>query len=226
MHGYQGYLANAFPKDELNPVACTGRGPDKWNPNNINVNDVLGDFSLTLIDALDTLAAMREPELFQQAIKLVKRHVFDFNIDSRVQVFEVNIRVLGALLSGHLYASDPSFQSVVKGYRGELLTMAKDLGARLIKAFGNTPTGIPWPRVNLRRGVLRDESSETCVAGAGSLLLEFGVLSRLTGDPSFEVNGESGLGFEVHYADPILLLIPFPVFFCRHFIERGQESAF
>ncbi|GJJ76591.1 ER degradation enhancer, mannosidase alpha-like 1 [Entomortierella parvispora] len=186
LHGYQGYLNYAFPKDELNPVACTGRGPDTRNPNNINVNDVLGDFSLTLIDALDTLAAMREPELFQIAIKLVKRHVFDFNIDSRVQVFEVNIRVLGALLSGHLYASDPSFKSIVKGYKGELLTMAKDLGARLIKAFDNTPTGIPWPRVNLRRGVLREESSETCVAGAGSLLLEFGVLSRLTGDPSFE----------------------------------------
>ncbi|KAG0045884.1 alpha mannosidase-like protein [Gryganskiella cystojenkinii] len=186
MHGYQGYLNYAFPKDELNPVACIGRGADKRNPNNINVNDVLGDFSLTLIDALDTLAAMREPEMFRNAIKLVRRHVFDFNIDSRVQVFEVNIRVLGALLSGHLYASDPKFQSLVKGYNGELLTMATDLGKRLIKAFENTPTGIPWPRVNLRRGVLWEESSETCVAGAGSLLLEFGVLSRLTGDPSFE----------------------------------------
>ncbi|KAF9109341.1 alpha mannosidase-like protein [Mortierella sp. AM989] len=186
MHGYQGYLNNAFPKDELNPVACNGRGPDKYNINNINVNDVLGDFSLTLIDALDTLAAMREPELFKQAIKMVKKYVYNFDINSRVQVFEVNIRVLGALLSAHLYASDPAFKSIVKGYNGELLTMAEDLGKRLMKAFDNTPTGIPWPRVNLRKGVLRDESSETCVAGAGSLLLEFGVLSRLTGDRSYE----------------------------------------
>ncbi|KAF8978196.1 alpha mannosidase-like protein [Entomortierella lignicola] len=186
LHGYQGYLNNAFPKDELNPVACIGRGPDKYNPNNINVNDVLGDFSLTLIDALDTLAAMREPELFQQAVKMVKKYVGSFNINSRVQVFEVNIRVLGALLSAHLYASDPSFESIIKGYNGELLTMAEDLGKRLMKAFENTPTGIPWPRVNLRKGVLADESSETCAAGAGSLLLEFGVLSRLTGDKSYE----------------------------------------
>ncbi|KAK3819877.1 MAG: alpha mannosidase-like protein [Benniella sp.] len=186
LHGYHGYLNNAFPKDELNPVACSGRGPDRQNANNINVNDVLGDFSLTLIDALDTLAVMREPELFRQAIEMVKRYVHDFNINSRVQVFEVNIRVLGALLSGHLYASDPALKSVVKGYKGELLTMAEDLGKRLMKAFENTPTGIPWPRVNLRKGVLHDESSETCVAGAGSLLLEFGVLSRLTGDRSYE----------------------------------------
>ncbi|KAF8930813.1 alpha mannosidase-like protein [Dissophora ornata] len=186
LHGYHGYLNHAFPKDELNPVACTGRGPDRYNPNNINVNDVLGDFSLTLIDALDTLAAMREPELFRQAIQLIKRHVHNFDINSRVQVFEVNIRVLGALLSGHLYASDPSYKSLVKGYNGELLTMAEDLGKRLMKAFENTPTGIPWPRVNLRKGVLREESAETCAAGAGSLLLEFGVLSRLTGDRSYE----------------------------------------
>ncbi|KAF9188025.1 alpha mannosidase-like protein [Haplosporangium sp. Z 767] len=186
LHGYHGYLHHAFPKDELNPIACIGRGPDKRNPKNINVNDVLGDYSLTLIDALDTLAAMREPEKFRQAIELVTRYVGNFNIDSRVQVFEVNIRVLGALLSGHLYASDPSYKSVVKGYKGELLIMAKDLGERLMKAFENSPTGIPWPRVNLKRGVLPEESSETCVAGAGSLLLEFGVLSRLTGDRSFE----------------------------------------
>ncbi|KAF9287448.1 alpha mannosidase-like protein [Linnemannia elongata] len=193
MHGYHGYLNFAFPKDELNPVACIGRGPDKRNPKNIHVNDVLGDFSLTLIDALDTLAAMREPEKFRQAIELVKRHVGNFNIDSRVQVFEVNIRVLGALLSGHLYASEPSFKSQVKGYKGELLVMAEDLGKRLMKAFENTPTGIPYARVNLRKGVLRGETGETCVAGAGSLLLEFGVLSRLTGDGSYEAAAKKAL---------------------------------
>ncbi|OAQ32327.1 glycoside hydrolase family 47 protein [Linnemannia elongata AG-77] len=193
MHGYHGYLNFAFPKDELNPVACIGRGPDKRNPKNIHVNDVLGDFSLTLIDALDTLAAMREPEKFRQAIELVKRHVGNFNIDSRVQVFEVNIRVLGALLSGHLYASEPSFKSQVKGYKGELLVMAEDLGKRLMKAFENTPTGIPYARVNLRKGVLRGETGETCVAGAGSLLLEFGVLSRLTGDSSYEAAAKKAL---------------------------------
>ncbi|KAF9354580.1 alpha mannosidase-like protein [Mortierella sp. AD094] len=186
MHGYNGYLNNAFPKDELNPVACSGRGPDKYNTQNININDVLGDYSLTLIDALDTLAAMREPELFEKAIKMVKKYVRNFDINSRVQVFEVNIRVLGALLSAHLYASDPSFNITVKGYNGELLAMAEDLGKRLMKAFENTPTGIPWPRVNLRKGVLRDELVETCAAGAGSLLLEFGVLSRLTGNRSYE----------------------------------------
>ena len=99
-------------------------------------------------------------------------------------------------------------------YNGQLLRLALDLGKRLLPAF-STSTGIPYPRVNLRHGVpfykssplnsLKDEIcqgsdfgqcpapahgtneiTETCSAGAGSLVLEFTVLSRLTGDPRFE----------------------------------------
>jgi len=63
----------------------------------------------------------------------------------------------------------------------ELEGLAADLGARLLPAF-RTPTGIPAHRVNLRRGLLNDESRETCAAAAGTMLLEFARLSRLTGD--------------------------------------------
>ena len=30
--GYDNYLKYAFPKDELNPIDCCGRGPDSDNP--------------------------------------------------------------------------------------------------------------------------------------------------------------------------------------------------
>lgn len=91
-------------------------------------------------------------------------------------------------------------------YDGQLLRLAMDLGKRLLPAF-YTPTGLPYPRVNLRDGVpfytnsplnadghgttskdSRDEPeiTETCSAGAGSLVLEFTVLSRLTRDGRFE----------------------------------------
>lgn len=30
--GYDNYMKFAFPKDELNPIACEGRGPDVLNP--------------------------------------------------------------------------------------------------------------------------------------------------------------------------------------------------
>ncbi|KAF9978931.1 ER degradation-enhancing alpha-mannosidase-like protein 1 [Actinomortierella ambigua] len=197
LSGYQAYLDNAFPLDELNPLACSGRGADKTDDNNLNINDVLGDFSLTLVDALDTLATIREPALFRDAIDRVL-DVVRFDVDSRVQVFEVNIRVLGALLSAHLYATDPRLNNnttILTGgeYKGELLTLATDLGHRLMHAFEDTATGIPWPRVNLKKGVMSHERTETCAAGAGSLLLEFGVLSRLTGDPSFEEAAKNAL---------------------------------
>ena len=44
--GYDSYMKYAFPQDELDPIHCKGRGPDYENPSNININDVLGDYSL------------------------------------------------------------------------------------------------------------------------------------------------------------------------------------
>lgn len=41
-------------------------------------------------------------------------------------------------------------------------------------------------QVNLKSGVPPDSINETCTAGAGSLLVEFGILSRLLGDSTFE----------------------------------------
>jgi len=41
-------------------------------------------------------------------------------------------------------------------------------------------------QVNLLHGVPENSVNETCTAGAGTLLLEFGILSRLLGDPVYE----------------------------------------
>ena len=41
-------------------------------------------------------------------------------------------------------------------------------------------------QVNLQTGVPADCINETCTSGAGTLLLEFGVLSRLLADPVYE----------------------------------------
>lgn len=98
------------------------------------------------------------------------------------------IRVLGGLLSTHQLAlpghpTHPGFD--LPWYSTELLDLAVDLADRLLPAF-RTPTGIPVARVNLRRGVAKGETTETCSAGAGSLLLEWIVLSRLTGAEKYE----------------------------------------
>ena len=46
--------------------------------------------------------------------------------------------------------------------------------------------GIPHPRVHLINGVPENGRLDTCTAGAGSLLLELGTISRLLGDPVYE----------------------------------------
>ena len=66
-----------------------------------------------------------------------------------------------------------------------LLNLAIDLGQRMLPAF-NTLTGIPIHRVNLMKGFNENEPAYTCTAAGTSFLLEMGLLSRLSGDPSFE----------------------------------------
>ncbi|KAJ1956693.1 hypothetical protein GGI12_005240, partial [Dipsacomyces acuminosporus] len=158
---------------------------------NINVNDVLGDYLLTLVDTLDALAVLGDKDAFAQAVENTIKFLPDFNIDSHVQVFEVTIRMLGGLLSAHIIASDEKDTLGMRldtdgTYNGELLGLARDLAYRLLPAFEASPNGIPYPRTNLKYGFLRGETPETCSAGAGTLLLEFGTLSRLTNETIFE----------------------------------------
>ncbi|MCJ1402058.1 alpha mannosidase-like protein [Xylographa trunciseda] len=252
-HGFSNYMEHAFPEDELRPLSCKPLTRDQTNPAHIELNDPLGNYSLTLIDSLSTLAILAsspgsEPKRgralghFQDGVVALVEHYGDgtetihgrgtrargFDVDSKVQVFETVIRGVGGLLSAHLFATgelpitgyeprhmavkDTSGKEIIKwsetfNYDGQLLRLAHDLGSRLLPAF-STITGLPYPRVNLRSGVpfyrnsplsceaehgqcpvtppTNRELTETCSAGAGSLVLEFTVLSRLTGDPRFE----------------------------------------
>lgn len=238
-------------------MTCRPFTRDRLNPTHLEVNDVLGNYSLSVVDSLSTLAILAStPESshdpynalhdFQTYIRLFVEDYGDgtlgpsgqgkrargFDLDSKVQVFETTIRGLGGLLSAHLFAVgelpirgyDPVEEEQVNGqvgilwhdgfiYDGQLLRLAHDLGRRLLPAF-HTPTGLPYPRVNLRHGTpfydnspLNDDAehgqcqkskakarekdiTETCSAGASSLVLEFSVLSRLTGDERFERLGK------------------------------------
>jgi hypothetical protein len=245
-------MEHAFPEDELRPLSCAPLTRDRANPAHIEVNDVLGNYSLTLIDSLSTLAILasspppakrgrnRPLDDFQNGIQALVENYGDgskgpggqgkrargFDLDSKVQVFETVIRGVGGLLSAHLFAIGElpirGYEATIrkkrgrKGifwrnglvYDGQMLRLATDLAERLMPAF-YTPTGLPYPRVNLRHGVpfyanspyntdaengqcnndpdeKGTEITETCSAGAGSLVLEFSTLSRLTGEPKFE----------------------------------------
>lgn len=171
-HAYNNYLENAYPYDELQPLTCTGQ--DTW-----------GSFSLTLIDALDTLLILGNHTEFQRVAALLEG-ILDFDIDVNASVFETNIRVVGGLLSAHLLSKQGGI-AVEEGWpcSGPLLRMAEDAARKLLPAF-ETPTGMPYGTVNLLKGVSPTETPVTCTAGIGTFILEFSTLSRLTGDPVFE----------------------------------------
>ncbi|XP_035678895.1 ER degradation-enhancing alpha-mannosidase-like protein 2 [Branchiostoma floridae] len=171
-HAYDGYLQFAYPYDELQPLTCDGT--DTW-----------GSYSLTLIDALDTLLVMGNHSEFRRVAQLLA-DTMTFDTDVNASVFETNIRVVGGLLSAHLLSRRAGVD-LEAGWPcdGPLLRLAQDAARRLLPAF-DTPTGMPYGTVNLRYGVPPGETPVTCTAGVGTFLVEFGTLSRLTGDPVFE----------------------------------------
>ncbi len=92
-HAYHAYMDNAFPADELMPLSCRGRYRGVEQDRG-DIDDALGNFSLTLIDTLDTLVVLGDVKEFEKGVKLVIENV-SFDHDVAVSVFETNIRVVG-----------------------------------------------------------------------------------------------------------------------------------
>lgn len=188
-HAYGAYKKYAHPADELMPLSCRGRYRGSETDRG-DIDEALGNFSLTLIDTLDTLAVLGQIEEFETQVLYVIRSV-TFDNDVVVSVFETNIRILGGLLGAHSMAI--TLKKNGKGldwYDDELLKKAMDIADRLLPAF-NTSTGIPYPKINLRYGIHHEMSrvggeSHTCTACAGTMIMEFGALSRLTGISIYE----------------------------------------
>jgi ER degradation enhancer, mannosidase alpha-like 2 len=125
---------------------------------------------MTPVDALDTMLLMGLKNEAKEDRQLIDKQL-SFDQDIYVKNFEITIRLLGGLLSSYQLSGDK-----------RLLALADDLGERLLPAF-NSPTGMPYVYVNLKTGMVRGVESNP--AEIGSLLLEFGTLSKLTGKPVY-----------------------------------------
>ena len=158
LHAWQGYRQYAWGHDELRPLS---KGFKDWFGTSLY---------MTPVDALDTLVLMGLTEQADQARELIAKNL-SFDQDIYVKNFEITIRMLGGLLSSYQLTGDQ-----------RLLALADDLGKRLLPAF-NSPTGLPYVFVNLKTGAVR--GVDTNPAEAGTLLLEFGTLSKLTGKPVY-----------------------------------------
>src|SRR5271166_2751935 len=154
LHAWNGYKQYAWGHDELKPLSKSYRD---WYGTSL---------LMTPVDALDTMVLMGLSEQAKEDRELIDKQL-SFDKDIYVKNFEITIRLLGGLLSSHQLTGDK-----------QLLELADDLGTRLLPAF-NSPTGMPYVSVNLKTGATKGLESNP--AEIGSLLIEFGTLSKLTG---------------------------------------------
>ena len=158
LYAWNAYKENAWGHDELKPLT---KGFKDWYGTSLY---------MTPVDALDTLILMGLNDEADKAREAITKNL-SFNQDIEVKNFEITIRLLGGLLSSYQLTGDK-----------KLLALADDLGTRLLPAF-NSPTGMPYMFVNLKTGKTR--GAESNPAEIGTLLLEFGTLSKLTGKPVY-----------------------------------------
>ncbi|KAH1248738.1 Alpha-mannosidase I MNS5 [Glycine max] len=192
-HAYDNYMTHAFPHDELKPISKTFTN-SLSELGNLKLEHLPQDYNgsaLTLIESLSSLVIMGNYTEFERAVLWLSENL-TFDVDARINLFECNIRVLGGLVSAHLLASDSSKKFFQGAYKNQLLALAEDLGKRFLPAF-NTPTGLPMIYNSApckifcaQYGVMENETTETSTSGCGSLILEMGALSKMTGDPIYE----------------------------------------
>jgi len=158
LHAWNGYKKYAWGHDDLKPLSKTYHD---WYPQPL---------LMTPVDSLDTMIIMG----FKQEADATREYIaknLSFDKDISVQNFEITIRLLGGLLTNYQLTGDK-----------RLLALAEDLGNRLLPVF-ESPTGMPYRYVNLKTRAVRDPVSNP--AETGTLLIEFGTLSKLTGKPVF-----------------------------------------
>ena len=179
LHAWNGYKQYAWGHDALRPLT---KKPRDWYGTSL---------CMTPVDAYDVMVLMG----LSSEARTTKQLILDslsFNKNIEVQSFEITIRLLGGLLSAYELDGDKRF-----------LDLAEDLGNRLLPVF-NTPTGMPYRYVNLQTGKIRDSLNNP--AEIGTSLLEFGTLSRLTGNPVYYQKAKSALVALYNRRSPIGLV--------------------
>jgi len=158
LHAWNGYKKYCWGHDDLKPLTKTCRD---WYGTTL---------LMTPVDSLDTMYLMGFKDEANKTREYIVKNL-SFDKDISVQNFEITIRILGGLLSSYQITDDK-----------RLLNLAEDLGTRLLPVF-NSPTGMPYRFVNLKTGAVKGEVSNP--AETGTLLIEYGTLSKLTNKPIF-----------------------------------------
>jgi mannosidase alpha-like ER degradation enhancer 2 len=179
LHAWNGYKQYCWGHDDLKPISKTCRD---WYGTPV---------LMTPVDSLDTMYMMGFKKEADETREYIVKNL-SFDKDIYVQNFEITIRILGGLLSSYQTTGDK-----------RLLDLADDLGNRLLPVF-DSPTGLPYKFVNLKTG--KTKEAITNPAETGTLLIEFGTLSKLTGKPIYYEKAKRALVETYKRRSPIGLI--------------------
>ncbi|KAJ7212352.1 seven-hairpin glycosidase [Mycena rebaudengoi] len=184
LSAYNDYKTFAWGHDDLEPISrswTNGRQVNGWGA--------------TIFDSLDTLFIMGFTDLFAEAVQFASNVDFSYShtVGDHVSFFETTIRYLGSMLSAY----------ELNGYRdAALLENAQLLADKLI--FGWVPANRPIPFVFTFLSPTHPSDANN-IASAGSNILEFYTLSRLTGNTTYQTFAERGMSAIASNPSP-----PFP----------------
>ncbi|KAJ6459874.1 seven-hairpin glycosidase [Mycena sanguinolenta] len=182
---YNDYKTYAWGHDDLEPISLSWtEGRNGWGA--------------TIFDAMDTLFIMGETELFAEAVEFASNVDFSYShtVGDHPSFFETTIRYLGGMLSAY----------ELNGYQDAgLLANAQRLADKLIFAWVPANGPIPYGSVNFDNNRADVSSASNNIASAGSNVLEFYTLSRLTGNTTYQTIAEKGMAAIANNPSP-----PFP----------------
>ncbi|KAJ8350630.1 hypothetical protein SKAU_G00257600 [Synaphobranchus kaupii] len=139
---WESYKRYAWGSNELRPVSKQGHSSNLFG-------SIQG---ATIVDALDTLYMMEMYEEFDTATEWVEKNL-DFNVNSEVSVFEVNIRFVGGLLSAYYLSGKEGEVNAVSESRSP--RMKPDWQSRLsLEVSGTGGAEIGPPRHPFLRAAL------------------------------------------------------------------------
>ncbi|KAG1326879.1 Mannosyl-oligosaccharide 1,2-alpha-mannosidase MNS1 [Cocos nucifera] len=178
LHAWDSYEKYAWGQDELQVGVLKVKFDDRISSVMAGVDFVIRGYGVMVKDSSPS-------GTLRWGIVLTPRWVansLDFNKDYEASVFETTIRVVGGLLSAYDLSGDEIF-----------LEKAKDIADRLLPAW-NTPSGIPYNRINLAHGNPHNPGwtgGASILADSGTEQLEFIALSQRTGDPTYQQKVEN-----------------------------------
>jgi mannosyl-oligosaccharide alpha-1,2-mannosidase len=161
--GWTSYKTQAWKKDALKPISG-------------DYVDQFSGWAATLVDSLDTLWIMGMRQEFYEAVEAVATIDFGQSTALTVNTFETCIRYLGGLIAAY----DLSGHEVLK-------LKAVEVGDLLYAGF-NTENGMPVDFIQFedaKQGIRLMVESQVVSASPGTITLEFGRLSQLTGDDKY-----------------------------------------